>query len=608
MAKRVVVFCAAVALAFASMGVGLASDASGSVHAATAPVTTWQAPVLADPSAGSLVSVSCGAVTLCVGGDAAGAVVSYNGSALSKAQIGSTGDYIGPVSCASSSFCVAIDQDPLTGSTIADVLAGGAWTAGPSLPQADTVSCTSSTFCVAMSSAGSFYRFDGTTWSAAASADPQSGGGEDVSCVGSTFCLAVDDSGNALTYNGTAWSSPTVIGGGLPAIDVTCVSATYCLAVDGAGTITKFTGTQWTPVAAPAAGSPSALTCTTATFCLAAVGGAVTVFNGTSWSPATTLFATESIRGLACVGASYCVAVDADQGARYRDKKWSAPVLVDHATGSPQSLSCIGNDVCRAVDINGNVLTYRPSNGWTTPKTIDPGHNLASIACPSAGTCNAIDFQGNWLKYANGTWTKPALIDSGPAGAGLESLSCPTITFCMAIDNSGSYLTYNGSSWTSPLQASVGGLNRADCVSAQFCLAGAGAGLAVYDGTSWSAATAPPFFLTGFTCVSSIYCVGTGLDFTSFPATSVVATFSGTSWSNAIAAPSGTSLSTISCATTTRCLIGANATSVIQFDGTSLSTPVPILPGTSNVAALDCTGPTFCAAVGTDGYAATTTT
>lgn len=54
-----------------------------------------------------------------------------------------------------------------------------------------------------------------------------------VSCASSLFCAAVDLDGNALTYNGSSWSAPDMINEG-DLFAVSCPSATFCVAGEAA--------------------------------------------------------------------------------------------------------------------------------------------------------------------------------------------------------------------------------------------------------------------------------------------------------------------------------------------------------------------------------------
>jgi hypothetical protein len=138
-------------------------------------------------------------------------VVTFNGTSWSKPSAIDPGTYLQAVSCASASFCVAIDRK------------------------------------------GNALTFNGSTWSAPVNADPNGltmgEGGISwpvVSCPTSSFCAAVDGaSGNVVTFDGSSWSAPVNIDSKAANSDrgpvliflmsVSCRSAMFCVAGDSIG-------------------------------------------------------------------------------------------------------------------------------------------------------------------------------------------------------------------------------------------------------------------------------------------------------------------------------------------------------------------------------------
>ena len=67
-----------------------------------------------------------------------------------------------------------------------------------------------------------------------------------VSCFGSNFCIAVDDHGNAIKYDGSSWSAPESIDpNGRGINSVSCTSTSFCMAVDYTGNALKYSGSSW---------------------------------------------------------------------------------------------------------------------------------------------------------------------------------------------------------------------------------------------------------------------------------------------------------------------------------------------------------------------------
>ena len=108
--------------------------------------------------------------------------------------------------------------------------------------QLNSVSCASVSFCVAVDSAGYALTWNGTAFSAPAlvAAEPALAGTDasgltGVSCPTPTFCRAVDSIGRVFGFDGTTWSKGTLIDNGHALSSVSCPSVSYCVAVDRSG-------------------------------------------------------------------------------------------------------------------------------------------------------------------------------------------------------------------------------------------------------------------------------------------------------------------------------------------------------------------------------------
>jgi len=306
-------------------------DTAGAITSVSCPATNFCAAVdsarnmlTSDPANASWPvtgtdvatprSVSCGSPSFCALGDSGGSAVSYSNGAWG-ARIAPPGQSfaINAVSCTSSVFCFAgsavtttprtIDggvtwetrntqgvnypgqinsvscapgSDATTGFCVVVDNTNAAFPSSdggvsflpgnrpdgviPGASQLNSVSCTSSTSCVTVDGAGKafYYRggvLGGADWTAV-NADPGRAL-RSVSCVAGspsnqTFCAAVDASGYAIeTSNGGAtWTAPLKITGttGTPPLNaVSCATASFCVAVDNGGN--AYTGA---PQAAPA--------------------------------------------------------------------------------------------------------------------------------------------------------------------------------------------------------------------------------------------------------------------------------------------------------------------------------------------------------------------
>ena len=158
------------------------------------------------------------------------------------------------VSCPTTTFCAA---------TGANGTAGGASTLATSTampgrrsrrrPPAATddrlvdVSCASATFCLAVNLDGLSLAFDGTSWSAVPSAAAR--GTVSVSCPVASTCWPCPPWAPGPGSREDAWSSPTVVPAlqGAFASSLSCSSATRCTAVGLSGKATSWNGAWSSP-------------------------------------------------------------------------------------------------------------------------------------------------------------------------------------------------------------------------------------------------------------------------------------------------------------------------------------------------------------------------
>ena len=335
----------------------------------------------------------------------------------------------------------------------------------------NAVSCASSTFCEAVDNGGNALAYRGSGWSAPTSVDSTTSISS-VSCPSATFCAAVDSSGEALTFNGTSWSPPLPVDPlgllGLSAnqkafMSVSCVSASFCAAVDGDGLAFTYNGTLWSlPYNVGTTSALTAVSCSSATSCVATdATGDESSYNGSTWSTPMSIDATRSISAVSCPSSTFCAAVDTSGYAvTFNGTSWSQPNEVD-ASHQLNSISCASSSKCTAVDASGSVVSF---NGavWSYPQTIDASRTLGGISCVSSSMCAAVDGSGYALLYGPATltsqltWNKDTsllliLSDGlndyvyGPSGTPVEqvNLTTPVPTFMTFTPSDSSWLTTN---------------------------------------------------------------------------------------------------------------------------------------------------------------------
>jgi hypothetical protein len=89
-----------------------------------------------------------------------------------------------------------------------------------------------------------------------------------VSCPTSSFCAAVDNQGHASAWNGSSWSAAATADSGADMQAVSCQSASSCFAVSVTGSVVRFNGSSWsTPLSVDPGEVAESLSCPTTRFC-----------------------------------------------------------------------------------------------------------------------------------------------------------------------------------------------------------------------------------------------------------------------------------------------------------------------------------------------------
>jgi hypothetical protein len=176
----------------------------------------WSAPIEIDGQA-ALRSVSCTSESFCVAVGGQDTVIYSGGAWGTPSEIDAEG-YLEGVSCPSSSFCVATVDHYSAPWTIGEAVTynGSAWSAPSEIPRAadsepfdvGPVSCVSSSFCMAAARFdGAAATFESSTWSAWTPLE-LNGAINSVSCPAVSFCVMVNEVGQAFTYGTPPPSQP----------------------------------------------------------------------------------------------------------------------------------------------------------------------------------------------------------------------------------------------------------------------------------------------------------------------------------------------------------------------------------------------------------------
>ncbi len=266
------------------------------------------------------------------------------------------------------------------------------------------------------------------------------------------------------------------------------------------------TGGSWTVAASKNAGSSAdallAVSCTNATFCMAAgaysnspllddQGALVERWNGRTWSVVASRSPGnngDTLGGVSCTSLTFCVAVGSYTNGpasadplveRWNGRTWAVtpnPPLPGSRFGSSlNAVSCTGATFCMATgaysyaaDHDNTLAEEWNGKSWTVVPSPSPeiSNDLLSISCTSDVFCMAVGSYesvsgslGTLVEEWNGrTWAVVPSPLSGSTSNELRSISCRNVTFCLAAgtysnsaalgDQSTLVERWNGRSWS----------------------------------------------------------------------------------------------------------------------------------------------------------------
>jgi hypothetical protein len=369
--------------------------------------------------------------------------------------------------------CGLLVSAGLFGGPVRAGTAVSAWTITPS-PNAegnnylDGVSCASSSFCVAVGYSGFSQEpslvetWNGSSWTIVPSPNPL---GFDfavlngVSCVSSSFCVAVGyyyagvaEETLVETWNGSSWNitpSPNPTGFNSTILfGVSCASPSFCQAVgeydpDGSSEVTlieSWNGSSWTvtptPIARVARGNNylNGVSCVSSNFCMAVgatPGNETVTWDGTSWSvTGNPSRYGGALTGVSCTSASFCAAVGWNRSGvlaeLYEGTQWkvsSAPIPPGSNGSYFYAVTCSSPSLCVAAGdfLNQNsqgqgfVESYNGSSWSVAPNQIPAashGNHFYAASCPTSLFCVAVGYNTtDTYVYPNG-WVNQTLVDT----------------------------------------------------------------------------------------------------------------------------------------------------------------------------------------------------
>ena len=577
--------------------------------------------------------------------------------------------------CKSSYFCYAgPGYDGPTGNGTPDMEGGGKglprkWTEMPVSGvwegSSHAVSCPTKSFCMELDEGPLSPRtWDGVKWASTAEIVTEPGwkfsGLAGVSCTSETFCMATGyyetAAGNYATlaesWNGSAWSlraiaTPseskfTFLSG------VSCVSSSSCTAV---GYYITSSGTTLTLAES---------------------------WNGSTWSIQSTPNPSEAtvsrLWGVSCVSSSACTAVGYQAGTgmsktlaeSWNGSAWSIKATPNAAGATKYNylngVSCVGSNECMAVGESDAGAMVEAWNGkeWTRTVQWSSGTYLTSVSCASASFCEATGVAGGIFsesfqvvaeRYDGSGWSEEDLPRLGETSFSTVAVSCSEATVCVAtngeiVQNRSAYYFYrnealalhlNGATWTAETMGSPTVDNAVACAAETECVAvgqvpvSKGTGIShVWNGAVWSDVTvgvpsgSRGSGLQGVSCPQVGLCEAVGWSVNSSGVKSVVAqrlsneTHARYNQWGLQPAPNpegakAAGLSGVSCASASACLAvgsytngsGTEVTLAESGDGTSWSspwsiqsTPNPSGAKAAHLSGVSCASASACLAVG----------
>ena len=269
-----------------------------------------------------------------------------------------------------------------------------------------------------------------------------------IACPTARRCMAVGSqyAGSHQTlvelWDGSGWTTaPGPPGDGLTA--VSCVSATLCLAVDGAQ-IARWDGRNWSVQTLPGTSSPNA------------------ELNGVSSRDAQSCIAVGE-------GAHVAALVERWDGRAWHQQRTPGPGESDAAYDSLASTTCPAARVCFAVGTEAvteaSVILVDGWNGqrWMTQKIstyLSDIEWLDGIVCANPRAClavggtdrNAAVFRWNGKPW---TYTRPNRW-SATGDWTLDAVTCRPTNTCLAVGSTGTVGSTSSESWVLPRQAARG--------------------------------------------------------------------------------------------------------------------------------------------------------
>ncbi len=272
-----------------------------------------------------------------------------------------------------------------------------------------------------------------------------------------------------------------------------------------------------------------------------------------------------------------------------------------------------------------SVTTSTPTPSWSIEQSYPAAiEYINDVSCTSTSFCMVVgsNLSSNYMASSyNGTTWNNYSFPSGPPTGGFAvasyftGVSCSTASFCMAVGadpNGNVAFLYNGSSWTQvsfPNSTYTSMPDSISCTSSSFCMAiggDSGAMAFLYNGSSWKEESLPSGIIgsshsNDISCASPTFCMAVWVSTSGSTGitTAAVLSYNGSTWKQ-VSFPSGVSLYSISCVSSSFCMAAgdnsSNGTVVLSYNGSTWKQVS--LPSGITLGSVSCPTITFCMAAG----------
>jgi hypothetical protein len=612
----------------------------------------FSSPVTLDNDGGSaqLSSVSCPTSTQCTALDGIGQETTFNpqapgGFAVHQVDAGVA---LQSIACPVSTECVAIDG-ALQGSHVGNEVMFNPDSPGSPTPHSIDASplvglaCPAANQCVGIDNAGNEVSFDPQNLTiptpVKVKLSSSSSALNTLACASISECTVIDANGNYYTFNPSLQTTTLAPTGQLssyslpPIFAVSCPDATTCVALQG--TVGGFSEIDFNPTVSDDINTyslekinePLGIACPSATRCVAidsTGGGASDVLTFDPGNGVATPQPIQPASAIACQPAPVdeCTTVGAAGDEQTFDPAaFATPAIFDVDPGNPlTAVTCAVASQCTAIDGRGRDYTFDPDPSYvgrvSSDQVTTAAAPLSFVACPAVDQCTGIS--------GTAEDTFDPQLPGKPSSqffstTTISGFACPLVSECVAVGDNDAGVeqgvtTFNpahaASATTTPVDNSLGEPAGLSCPTSSQCTTVAGSDEYTFgptDRTGQLTSITPQLITTGtesytaLACPSLTQCTaianvpGTGGEAVTFNPNSPAAVAPAT-------IDADSSVTSISCPTTSLCVVVDSAGNALELDPTQLDAVLSLpLTGAGPLNSIDCVSTTQCVAVDANG-------